>query len=270
MKPVPVLFHIGPLQIHTYGVGLAITFLFAAWYASRRFRAKGLPHEWIADAAFWIIVASVVGARFVHVVANFGFYLDNPGEIPIIWHGGLSSFGGLLFAVPTGIYFCRKRAPGISILRGLDVIVPVLAAAWSLGRLLGPQLMVRGGGHRTDAWYGMAYAGQSGDRVPVPIFQSLLDFTTFLILIWIDRRTKGHPRGVVTSVGAGLWGLSRFFEEWFWLGVPGRWDGVEFMGLLLSAAGWISLAVILVRARRRRQEAPAEEAAVASPAAPIR
>lgn len=250
MKPIPVVFHLGPLQIHTYGVGLAITFLFAAWYLSRRFRAKGLPYAWVSDAAFWIIVAAVIGARVVHVVANLSFYLDNPAEVPIIWHGGLSSFGGLLFAVPTGIYLMRKAAPSIGALQGMDVSVPMLAAAWSLGRLLGPQVMIHGGGHRTDAWYGMSYAGQAGERVPVPVFQSLMDFATFLILIAVDRRTGGKPRGLITSLGAGLWGLSRFFEEWFWLSRPGRWDSVEVIGLALSAAGWISLIVILGRARR--------------------
>ena len=250
MKPIPIVFHLGPLQIHTYGIGLAITFLFAAWYFARRLRSKGLPHEWVGDAAFWIILASIVGARVVHVVANIGFYIDHPDEILLVWHGGLSSFGGLLFAVPTGIYMMKRMAPEIGVARGLDVITPVLAAAWSLGRLLGPQLMIRGGGHRTDAWYGMAYAGQTGDRVPVPIFQSILDFLTFLILIWVDRRIAGRARGAIVSLGAGLWGLSRFFEEWFWLNRPGSWDAVEVMGLVLSAAGWISLAVILRRRRR--------------------
>ena len=90
MKPIPVVFHLGPLQVHTYGIGLALTFLFAAWYLSRRLRSKGLPHDWVGDAAFWIILAAVVGARVVHVLANIGFYLDHPTEIPIVWHGGLS------------------------------------------------------------------------------------------------------------------------------------------------------------------------------------
>ena len=29
VKPIPVSFHIGGLEIHTYGIGLAITFIFA-------------------------------------------------------------------------------------------------------------------------------------------------------------------------------------------------------------------------------------------------
>lgn len=253
MKPIPVSFHIGGLEIHTYGIGLAITFIFATWYMSRRFQAKGLPHRWIADAAFWIILMAIVGARVVHVVANISFYATHPAEIVMVWHGGLSSFGGLLFAVPTGIFLAKKHAPQIGVLEGLDVAAPVLAAAWALGRLLGPQVMVAGGGRPTDAWYGMQYAGQVGDRIPVPIFQSILDFITFLILIYVDRKTEGRHRGLVVSLAAGLWGLSRFFEEWFWLSSPGRWDAVEVMGLVLSAAGWIGVALALRRGRRRSE-----------------
>ena len=52
MRPIPVLFHLGPLQIHTYGIGLAVTFIFAAWYLGRRFRRAGYPWRWVGDAAF--------------------------------------------------------------------------------------------------------------------------------------------------------------------------------------------------------------------------
>ena len=38
VKPIPVVFHLGPLQVHTYGIGLALTF----WFGYRYF-AKRLP-----------------------------------------------------------------------------------------------------------------------------------------------------------------------------------------------------------------------------------
>ena len=43
MKPIPVAFHIGPLEVHTYGIGLAITFWFAYRYFERRLRQQRLP-----------------------------------------------------------------------------------------------------------------------------------------------------------------------------------------------------------------------------------
>ena len=41
MKPIPVVFHLGPLQIHTYGIGLALTFWFGLRYTERRLRKAG-------------------------------------------------------------------------------------------------------------------------------------------------------------------------------------------------------------------------------------
>ena len=61
MKPIPVAFHIGPLEVHTYGIGLAVTFWFAYWYFERRLRARGYRTDWLVGLFLWVIVAAVVG-----------------------------------------------------------------------------------------------------------------------------------------------------------------------------------------------------------------
>ena len=196
MKPIPVDFHIGPLQVHTYGIGLALTFWFGFTYFERRLRAQRLPAPTGSSPVFlWIILAAVVGARALHVLTNLSYYRPHPGDIFAIWHGGLSSFGGLLFAVPTGIILTRRRCPELPLGRALDLVAPVLMACWAMGRLLGPQLMVAGGGHPTHQWFGMYYAGQAGRRLPVPIFQALEDFAVYLVLIVIERRLDRWPDG---------------------------------------------------------------------------
>ena len=106
------------------------------------------------------------------MLSNLSYYSHHPGQIVAIWQGGLSSFGGLLFAVPVAIVSTRRRCPQLPTLRFADLMAPVLMACWGIGRLLGPQLMVAGGGHPTNQWFGMYYAGQAGKRLPVPIFQA--------------------------------------------------------------------------------------------------
>ncbi len=255
MKPIPVAFHLGPLQVHTYGIGLALTFWFSYWYFVRRADSQGEPTEWVASAFLWIVVASIVGARVVSVVANLHYYAHHPGDILAVWHGGLSSFGGLAFAVPTGVALARRRCPELVIARGLDLVAPVLMAAWGVGRLLGPQLMIDGGGHPTHAWYGMAYAGQVGDRIPVPLFQSAESFGVFVVLILIERRVRNRPPGFLLAGLAAFWGVTRFFDEYFWLAVPRLWDAVEAFSLLLSAAGFAAMAIMWARHRRRQRGA---------------
>ncbi len=248
MKPIPVSFHIGPLVVHTYGIGLAVTFWFAYRYFERRLRARGLPTDWVTGMFIWVVVAAIVGARAMHVVANFSYYSAYPGQIIDIWHGGLSSFGGLLFGIPTGLVLARRRCPQLSLGRALDIVAPVLMAAWGVGRLLGPQLMVAGGGAPTKAWYGMYYAGEVGKRVPVPIIQAFDSFVIFAVLILIERHVQRRPSGYVLSATMALWGLARFFEEHFFLGTQAQVGStqseshigpilVQVAGLALFAAG---------------------------------
>jgi phosphatidylglycerol:prolipoprotein diacylglycerol transferase len=258
MKPIPVVFHIGPLQVHTYGIGLALTFWFAFTYFERRLRRNGYPTDWFVAVFLWIILAAVVGARALHVLSNLSYYTHNPVEVLAIWHGGLSSFGGLLFAVPTGIILARRRCPELPIGRALDLVAPVLLAAWAMGRLLGPQLMYAGGGHPTHQWFGMYYAGQSGRRLPVPLFQATEDFCVFLILIAIERRLdrwpdgstrSAYPTGVVMGTAMVLWGIERSLDEHLWLGEDGRLGSllVQIAGVLLVVGG----AALLISSRRR-------------------
>ena len=168
MKPIPVAFHIGPLRSTPTASASRSTFWFGFVYFERRLKRNGYPTDWLVPVFLWIILAAVVGARALHVLSPTRLLHQNPGDIFAIWHGGLSSFGGLLFAVPTGVILTRRRCPELSLGRALDLVAPVLMACWAMGRLLGPQLMVAGGGHPTHQWFGMYYAGQAGQRLPVP------------------------------------------------------------------------------------------------------
>jgi phosphatidylglycerol---prolipoprotein diacylglyceryl transferase len=275
VKPIPVSFHLGPLQVHTYGIGLALTFLFGLFYFERRLRSAGYPTAWFTGVFIWIVVAAIVGARAVHVLANWSsLYSSHPGQILAVWNGGLSSFGGLLFAVPVGIVLSRRRCPELSTVRALDLVAPVLVAAWGIGRLLGPQLMISGGGAQTTAWYGLSYAGQVGKRVPVPIFQAVDCFVIFGILLLIEHRYRDRPDGFVVSAAVALWGLARFFEEHFWLGLSAQHGStqseshagpvlVQGAGLIMFAAGAIAMALLVRRQRlRARSTTESDGAAV--------
>ncbi len=261
MKPIPVAFHIGPLEVHTYGIGLAITFWFAYRYFEARLRKHGYRTDWLVAVFLWVIVAAIVGARALHVVSNLSYYTRNPADILAVWHGGLSSFGGLLFAVPTGIILARRRCPELPTPRALDLVAPVLMAAWAMGRILGPQLMVAGGGHPSHQWFCMYYAQQSGCRLPVPIFQALEDFSVYCVLIVIERALDrwpdgtiraAYPSGVVLGTAMVLWGIERSLDEHLWLGEDGRLgsDLVQVAGVALVLGG----AAVLVVARRHWRE----------------
>ncbi len=239
MRPVPVLFHLGPLSIHTYGIGLAIAFWVGYRHLAHRLRARGYADEWLGVTFVWIIVASIFGARLVHVLANFSYYRYAPSQIFAIWNGGLTSYGGLAFAIPVGLVSAHRRCPSLRWSVALDLAAPSIILAWAIGRVLGPQFMVAGGGKPTAQWFGMYYAGQAGRRIPVPLIQGLECFAIFVILLLVERWLEDRwvTRGVIAALAMSLWGLSRFFDEYLWLTYDVGTDAVEIGSLFMFVTG---------------------------------
>jgi hypothetical protein len=50
-----------------------------------------------------------------------------------------------------------------------------------------------------------------------------------------------------------LWSLSRFFDEYLWLGPDNGTDAVEVTALVLTGLGLVAIAILIVRARSRSQ-----------------
>jgi prolipoprotein diacylglyceryltransferase len=152
-------------------------------------------------------------------------------------------------AGPVGYVLGVRWWPTTEKLLITDALVPALVLGWALGRFIGPQFMYAGGGHLTNQWFGMHYAGQDGKRVPVPLIQGLEDAALWLGLLWLDRRTVHRCAGIVTGVGLIIWGVVRSVDERLLLGQQGHAGSVlvQFSGLVLASIG----AVILARVTRR-------------------
>ena len=256
MRPIPTAFHIGPLELHTYGLGLAIAFYVAWRYLVARTKSRGYPTDWLVSMGVWVVVAALFGARLFHVLTHWSTYAGQPLQVIEVWHGGLASFGGLLFAVPTALWVAHRKCPEIGVLEGLDIAVPALALGWAIGRLLGPQLMVAGGGHATTAWFGMYYAGQVGRRIPVPIIQAIEDGLLFGLLLLVERRLariaalrpgRRPPTGALTAIAMVVWGIVRALDERLWLGEDGHLGSilVQLGGVALAVAGLVIGVVVL-------------------------
>ena len=103
----------------------------------------------------------------------------------------------------------------------------------------------------------------------MPIFQGLECFAIYLILLRIERVVprRGGPVGFVTSLAVGLWGLSRFFDEYFWLTHDNGTDAVEITAIAMFVVGLALAGILLARDRRRPALAVPESGAVLEEAA---
>lgn len=251
MSAVPTSIHLGPLVFHLYGFGLAIAAYVAYLYSRRRLVRARIDVGPFFRFTIALLVSGLVGARLANIATNWSYYSGHPGRWIAVWQGGLASFGGIALALPIGLYLERRWWPNTAALRFSDAIVPALIAGWALGRVLGPQFMVAGGGHLTHQWFGLHYAGQVGRRVPVPLIQGAEDALLWLALLRLEVSRFARSVGVVTAVAMIVWGVVRALDERLLLGQQSRSgsSGVQLAGLVLAASGVVLLA-LRVRAVR--------------------
>jgi phosphatidylglycerol---prolipoprotein diacylglyceryl transferase len=247
---VPTSVHLGPLTFHLYGLGLAVATYVAYLYARRRLAAAGVDLEPFARYVAWLLVGGLVGARAAHLATNWSTYSGHPGQWLAVWNGGLASFGGLAVALPLGVVLQRRWWPGVAPLAFTDALVPAVVAGWALGRVLGPQFMVGGGGHATHQWFGLRYHGQAGKRVPVPLIQGAEDGLLWALLVEGQRRGWLSRPGATTAVAMVVWGVVRALDERLLLGQESHSGslGVQAAGAALAALG----VVLAWRVARRR------------------
>jgi phosphatidylglycerol:prolipoprotein diacylglycerol transferase len=67
----PIAFDLGSLPIRWYGVMMALAFLAGLWTATRRARLVNVSGDVIADVTLWLMVGSIIGARFVYVTTDW-------------------------------------------------------------------------------------------------------------------------------------------------------------------------------------------------------
>jgi phosphatidylglycerol:prolipoprotein diacylglycerol transferase len=99
-------------------------------------QSRGLDEEKLLDAAPWLVLAGIVGARLVYVLTSPSAFFG-PGGNPVdalkVWHGGISIHGGVLgIVVGMWIYSLVRR---LDMWSYLDVMTPVGAFGIIGGRL---------------------------------------------------------------------------------------------------------------------------------------
>ncbi len=68
----PEIFNLGPLSVRWYGLLFASGFLIGYYIGERMFKSEKTPQKWIDSLFFYIIIATIVGARLGHVFFTAG------------------------------------------------------------------------------------------------------------------------------------------------------------------------------------------------------
>ena len=235
----PEIFRWKFIVIRWYSVAY-IAGLFYVWHGMGKLsEAKDAPMTRLdtEDYLLWATLGIILGGRLGYVLFyNFGFYLEHPAQILILWEGGMSFHGGFLGVVVASFMFVRQRK--ISFLRFADqmaLVSPVGIGLVRVANFINGELW----GSPSQLPWAMPFpSGGAEPRHPSQLYEALLEgVLLFIILRFLYNRTnaRAYP-GLLASVFAIGYGASRYVVEF--VRVPdahlGKLYDVISMGQLLS------------------------------------
>lgn len=170
--PSPEIFNIGSWEMRWYGLLWALGFLIAQQIMFYIYREEGKPERDVEALTFYMVIASILGARLGHVLFyEPEKYLSNPISILKVWEGGLASHGGAagiliaiylysnyLIRIDSGKPEVKKqKRPGQNYMWVVDRLVIVVALVGALirfGNFMNSEIV----GVETNSDYGVVFA----------------------------------------------------------------------------------------------------------------
>ena len=256
----PIAIEIGPLAIRWYALAYIAGILLGWRYCLRLARRDTIrPNvQDFDDFMVWAVLGIILGGRIGYVVFyNAAYYLENPLDALMVWHGGMSFHGGLLGVLVAIAVFSWRR--GFSPLAMGDLV----AAAAPIGLFFGRVANFVNGelfGRVADVPWAVIFPhGGDPPRHPSQLYEAFLEgLVLFAVLAILAHRPGMRARvGFLTGVFLVGYGFARTFVELF--REPdaqlGFILGPITMGQILSVPMVLLGLYLMVRARRPADKA---------------
>lgn len=210
----PIIFGIGHFALRWYSLILMTAIAIGIWLTAREAERRGFKKEDIYDAAIWIIIGGILGARLFHVLDHWSDeYASNPIRALYIWEGGLAIWGAMTGGLLAAALVAWRR--GWYFPRFLDAAAPGMVLAQAIGRIA---CVITGDamGKPTSGPFGFAYTSPNAMvpklgvyYTPMPVYELLVNLGIFAVL-W-QLRKRSWPDGRLFLVYLVLYSLERFF-----------------------------------------------------------
>lgn len=229
----PVLFHLGPFTISSFGFFLSLAVLAAVFTAWRLAKAYDLDEEKVIDLAIFTFLGGLIFARIFFVIINWSYFgFDNFYKIFLInLYPGLSFWGGFLGGLFTLWFLCKRFKLAFWQVADFAAVSFLLGLALSdIGCFLGGCYL----GAPSNSFLAMPVVGVIGKRLPVSLFESLILFFIFFRLF--GQVIKFHVAGKILALSLIYLGLIRFALQFFRAGQGGEnlISSLLSFGLLVS------------------------------------
>jgi phosphatidylglycerol:prolipoprotein diacylglycerol transferase len=258
----PVAFSVFGLDVRWYALFMLAGVIAGVFLARSLAGQIGLDPDWVIDAAPWVVLFSIVGARTYYVSLRAVHFISHPVEAINIRLGGLSFHGALIAGTITFAILCRRaRQP---FLWWTDAVVPAVALAQAIGRWGNWANQEAFGTPTTTPWglwidpYRRPPEFAAFERFhPTFLYESLFNLANAALLSWVALQIQGSARlrhGDVLAIYLINYGVARFLIERI------RTDSL-YLGPL-PAAYWLSWGLVavgfglLIFSRRARSPRP--------------
>lgn len=252
-----VAFSIGDLPVYWYGILIALGFILAILYVSRRAREFGVDADRMLDVILGGAIGGIVGARAYYVILQWDYYGQNLSQIFNTRSGGMAIYGGLIGGVLIGLLMCKIRR--VKFMPALDLVVGGFLIGQGIGRW-GNFVNIEAFGANTSLPWGMSssvitdYLTQHEAELeaigmdidpnmpvhPTFLYESLWCLLGFAFIAWYTRRRKFD--GELTLLYMMWYGAGRAVIEGL------RTDSLMIPGTLLRASQVLAAAMAVVAA----------------------
>ncbi|MEN0614804.1 prolipoprotein diacylglyceryl transferase [Klebsiella indica] len=275
----PVIFSIGPVSLHWYGLMYLVGFIFAMWLATRRANrpGSGWTKNEVENLLYAGFLGVFLGGRIGYVFFyNLPLFLEDPLYLFRVWDGGMSFHGGLIGVILVMIIFARRtKRTFFQVSDFIAPLIPFGLGAGRLGNFINGELWGR---VDPNFHYAMIFPGSRAEDLALlpshPEWQSLFDtygalprhpsqlyelalegVVLFLILNLFIR--KPRPTGSVSGLFLIGYGLFRIIVEFFRqpdAQFTGAWVQYISMGQILSIPMVLAGIIMMVWAYRCRPQ----------------
>lgn len=232
----------GPLTFQVWGLWVALGMILSLWIIQYRAKQLGIKGDRLIDQAFRMIIFGIIFSRLFEVVFyEPGFYFSHPLEIIKIWHGGLSSFGGLIGAVFGFFSFAhRKKISKKDLYASVDIFSFVALFGWIIGRVGCLMIHDHWGAHSSCP---LAIVTSDGPRLEMAMLE-ILGLLPLAVIFWLGHK-KQKAEFWYTSVLFMYYGVLRFVLDFYRAtdisGSDARYLGLtpgHYSGMVLFACGF--------------------------------